>query len=163
MSQIFLWAIFFDLCAASVLVRVGFVCPFCVCAHTRVCVCLSTGRGESTAATGARCDDRRSLDLKIVYCSQHRETEDKRERAERGGNIGENEVEVERKARSLRITSQSSRGKVSSPPDGTAASFSMKSLICSVSQWCHEEGSDGEGADEGAKGVTQCRKVRSGG
>lgn len=70
---------------------------------------------------------------------------------------------MERKARSLRITSQSSRGKVSSPPDGTAASFSMKSLIRSVSQWCHGEGSDGEGADEGAKGVRWHRKVRSGG
>lgn len=116
----------------------------CVCVCAQVRVCLSTGRGESTVATGARCDDRRSLDLKIAYCSQHRETEDKRERereqAERGGNIGGgggNKVEVERKARSLRITSQSSPGKVSSPPDGTAESFSMKSLICSVSQRCH--------------------------
>lgn len=81
MSQIFLRAIFFDLCAPSVLVRVGLVCVLlCMCVCVQVCVCLSTGRGESTVATGARCDDRRSLDLKIAYCSQHHETEDKRER-----------------------------------------------------------------------------------
>lgn len=65
---------------------------------------------------------------------------------------------MERKERSLRITSHSSRGKVSSPPDGTAASFSMKSLIRSVCQWCHGEGSDGEGADEGAKGGEMAQK-----
>lgn len=57
------------------------MCPFVyVCVRVRKCVCLSTGQGESTVATGARCDDRRSLDLKIAYCSQHRETEDERER-----------------------------------------------------------------------------------
>ena len=132
---------------------------FCVCMCALSCVCLSTGRSESTVATGARCDDRRSLDLKITYCSQHRETEDKKEREserehkQKGEEIkGENKVEVERKARSLRITSQTSQGKVSSPPDGTAESFSMKSLICSVFQRRHEESSDEKGADGGAKG-----------
>lgn len=44
-----------------------------------VCVCLSKGQGESTEATGARCDDRRSLGLKIVFCSQRCDTEERRE------------------------------------------------------------------------------------
>lgn len=34
------------------------------------------GRGERTEATGARCDDRRSLALKIELCSQRRETQE---------------------------------------------------------------------------------------
>lgn len=51
----------------------------CVCTRVLVCVCVSMGQGESTEATGARCDDRRSLGLKIELCSQHRETEEKRE------------------------------------------------------------------------------------
>lgn len=54
-----------------------------------VCVCLSTGQGESTEATGARCDDRRSLGLKIVFCSQHHETEERIEGGGGGVNRGE--------------------------------------------------------------------------
>lgn len=54
-----------------------------------VCVCLSTGQGESTEATGARCDDRRSLGLKIALCSQRRETEEGRKGG--GGGGGPNE------------------------------------------------------------------------
>lgn len=50
-----------------------------------MCVCVSTGRGESTEAAGARCDDRKSLALKIELCSQHREIQ---ERSERGGGWG---------------------------------------------------------------------------
>lgn len=52
-----------------------------------VCVCVSTGQGESTEATGARCDNRRSLGLKIELCSQHHETEE-------GGGGGEREEEM---------------------------------------------------------------------
>lgn len=62
------------------LAGVGLVCVL-------VCVCLSTGQSESTEATGARCDDRRSLGLKIVFCSQHRETEERRE----GGGVNRGE------------------------------------------------------------------------
>ena len=60
----------------------------CVCVCVCECVCVSTGQGESTEATGARCDDRRSLGLKIALCSQHRETEERRERRGRGGRGG---------------------------------------------------------------------------
>ncbi len=110
----------------------------CVCVCVLVCVCVSTGQGESTEATGARCDDRRSLDLKITLCSQHRETEERREGGgkrgedmEGGGRGAKGEMEggMERKERSLRIKCQISPGKVSSP-NGTTGSFSMKSLIC---------------------------------
>lgn len=63
-----------------------------VCTSALVCVCVydcvSTGQGESTEATGARCDDRRSLDLKITLCSQHRETEERRGRRGRNGDGG---------------------------------------------------------------------------
>lgn len=54
--------------------------------YVYVCVYVSTGQGESSEATGARCDDRRSLGLKIELCSQHRETEERRDggRGERG-------------------------------------------------------------------------------
>lgn len=55
----------------------------CVCASF-LCVCVSTGQGESTKATGARCDDRRSLGLKIEFCSQHRETGERKEEEEEG-------------------------------------------------------------------------------
>lgn len=75
---------FFDLCAPLVQAGVGMVC---------VCPCVRLfiyGRGECTEATGARCDDHRSLDLKIVFCSQHRETEERRaeEEVQRGEEIG---------------------------------------------------------------------------
>lgn len=137
------------------LAGVGLVCVL-------VCVCLSTGQSESTEATGARCDDRRSLGLKIVFCSQHRETEERREgggvnRGEEvlggGGKVNKGEMEggMERKARSLRITCQISLGKVSSPPNGTTGSFSMKSLICWSSPWRNREGSDGEGGRWGER------------
>lgn len=52
-----------------------------------VCVYVSTGQGESSEATGARCDDRRSLGLKIELCSQRRETEERRDG--RRGEMGE--------------------------------------------------------------------------
>ena len=127
-------------------------------------------KGESTEATGARCDDRRSLGLKIALCSQHRETEERREGGGgRGGGEREEETRgegkgaeggMERKARSLRIMCQISPGKVSSPPNGTAGSFSMKSLICWSSPRRNGEGSDGEGGEKGARG---CREGRLGG
>lgn len=46
--------------------------------HALMCVCVSTDRGESSEATGARCDDRRSLGIKIELCSQHLETEERK-------------------------------------------------------------------------------------
>lgn len=55
--------------------------------YARLCVYVSTDQGESSEATGARCDDRRSLGLKIELCSQHRETEERIEGG-RGGVIG---------------------------------------------------------------------------
>lgn len=63
----------------------------CVCACAPLCVCVSTGQGERTEAIGARCDDRRSLGLKIELCSQHRVTE---ERREAGGGAVEREAET---------------------------------------------------------------------
>ena len=49
-----------------------------------MCVCVSTGQGESIEATGARCDDRRSLGLKIELCSQLDETEERKDEEEEG-------------------------------------------------------------------------------
>lgn len=122
------------------LVGAGLVC-------VSLCVCVSTGQGESTEATGARCDDRRSLELKIELCSQHRETQERREGGEGGGEKIGGKVKgaeggMESKARSLRIKCQLSPGKVSSPPNGPTGSFSMKSLICWCSPWCNGEGSE---------------------
>lgn len=134
----------------------------CMCVCVLVCVCLSTGQGESTEATGARCDDRRSLGLKIGFCSQHRETEAWREGGggvNSGGrqrNKGKMEGGMERKERSPRITCQTSLGKVSSPPNGNTGSFSMKSLMGWSSPWRNREGSGGEGGRE-------VREVRLGG
>lgn len=68
------------------------------------------------------------------------------------GAEGEVEGEVERKARSLRIMCQISPGKVSSPPNGTTGSFSMKSLICWSSPQRNGEGSDGRGGKGGERG-----------
>lgn len=56
---------------------------------------------------------------------------------------------MERKARSLRIMCQLSLGKVSSAPNGTTGSFSMKSLICWNSPQCNGEGSDRGGGRRG--------------
>lgn len=59
---------------------------------------------------------------------------------------------MERKARSLRIMCQLSLGKVSSAPNGTTGSFSMKSLICWNSPQCNGEGSNGGGGVEVQRG-----------
>lgn len=64
---------------------------------------------------------------------------------------------MDRKARSLRIMCQISPGKVSSPPNGTSGSFSMKSLICRSSLQCNGERSDGGG---GRKRGTEVQKGR---
>ena len=72
---------------------------------------------------------------------------------------------MERKARSLRIMCQISPGKVSSPPNGTAGSFSMKSLICWSSRRRNGEGSDGGGRRTRGTEVQrgQVRRSREGG
>lgn len=65
---------------------------------------------------------------------------------------------MKRKARSLRIMCQMSLGKVSSPSNGTAGSFSMKSLIGRSSQRRNGEGSEEGGGGGGGRG----KKVQKG-
>lgn len=65
---------------------------------------------------------------------------------------------MRRKEKSLRITCQISLGKVSSPPNGTTGSFSMKSLICCSSLRRNREGSDGEGDRRGREGDKELQR-----
>lgn len=86
---------------------------------------------------------------------QKREEEEVKERKKWGegkGAKGVMEGGMKMKARSLRIMCQISPGKVSSPPNGTTGSFSMKSLICWSSPRRNGEGSGGGGGRGGRKG-----------